>query len=581
MIKCGKEDCDNRPMFICECNKKLCDEHTLQHRKLGKGHICKEIMLGVGKNEIAYLKAKLVDLIGTYQKAKENYISDFKVTQTILMKLYNEKLKQTNDEICKAVTSLKNLTNSEYILSENTENYKEYFSYNYTLDPSYEPIDEKTNIIESLLSKSCIKVIKNPSNPLDSLASQLQSLKSFNVFPEFHKGKITSLTLSKDQEILATGSVDFSIKLWDTSTFLCISELLFHQDCINSLHISHNNQILLSASGDKTVSLWNLKTNTQQGILQGHADWVHCVVATKNLDIIFSGSKDTTIRVWDLVTKACKGVLIGHKSWVNDLALIQNDRILLSGSGDLTIKAWNISILACQGTITGHTGYLQCIAISSNEQCLASGDTSGMIKLWNIIDNPQVNNFTLMHKKVVFGLSFTSDGGYLASSSGDFTVVIWHLQSRKPVKYWNLGRVFPRNLSFLHDNSLVVGMENGSVKMFSLKNTSQKSKNFKAHIGPVTSMSFPRNEAFVITQSSNSQVKIWKYYEKKYVGSLKNHSLPIVKSYICPLNHYIITQDTSLVIRIFKLPDKMPKHLISSIEISKFISEFPGLNDFL
>jgi WD40 repeat protein len=204
-----------------------------------------------------------------------------------------------------------------------------------------------------------------------------------------------------------------------------------------------------------------------------------------------------------------------------------------------------------------------------------------MIRLWNIIDNPQVNNFTLMHKKIVFGLSFTSDGGYLASSSADFTVVIWHLPSRKPVKYWHVGRVFPRNLSFLYDKSLVVGMEDGSVKMFSLQSSSQKARNFKAHIGQVTNVSFPGNSSFVMTQSSDFKAKIWDFYKKSYLGSLKNHNLPIVKSYICPLNQNIITQDTSFNIRIFILPDKTPKHLISPTEILNYISKFPGLNNFL
>lgn len=581
MIKCWKGDCEKSSRFVCECAERLCDEHIIHHKGLGKGHVCKEIMIGVGKNEIVYLKAKLITVIKSFQKAKENYISDFKAAQIILMKLYNEKLKQTNDEISKAIKNLKNLSNADYILSEYSEDCKAYFSYNYTLDPSYTPITEKTNPIDSFLNKSYIKVLKNISNPLIPLASKLQSLKYYRIFPEFHKERISSLALSKDQKILATGSADFSIKLWDTSTYLCISELLYHQDCINSLHISYNNQTLLSASGDRTISIWDLKTNTQQHIFQGHSDWVHCVIATKDLTNIFSGSKDTTIRVWDFVTKTYKGVLLGHKSWVNDLVLIQNDTILLSGSGDLTIKAWNILTLTCQGTLTGHTGYLQCIVISPNEQCLASGDTSGMIRLWNIKDNPQVNNFAIMHKKVIFGLSFSSDGGYLASSSGDFTVVIWHLQSRKPVKYWHVGRIFPRNLSFLYDKSLVVGMEDGSVKMFSLQGSSQKARNFKAHLGPVTTLSFPGNETFVITQSSNFQVKIWNFYNKSYLGSLKNHNLPIIKSYICPLNKHIFTQDTSLHIRIFILPDKTPKHLISSIEIPKYISLFPGLNDFL
>ena len=58
-----------------------------------------------------------------------------------------------------------------------------------------------------------------------------------------------------------------------------------------------SNDILASGSADFTVKLWNKNTGGLLRTLSGHSDWVNSV-AFDSKDILASGSYDMTIKLW-------------------------------------------------------------------------------------------------------------------------------------------------------------------------------------------------------------------------------------------------------------------------------------------
>ena len=44
--------------------------------------------------------------------------------------------------------------------------------------------------------------------------------------------------------------------------------------CVNSVAFNHNGTLLASGSLDKTIKLWNLETKTEIATLEGHEDWL-------------------------------------------------------------------------------------------------------------------------------------------------------------------------------------------------------------------------------------------------------------------------------------------------------------------
>ena len=62
-------------------------------------------------------------------------------------------------------------------------------------------------------------------------------------------------------DLLASGSFDSTIKVWNLTTGGLIRTLKGHKSAIlNSIDLINNGQVLLSGSQDKTLKLWNWKT---------------------------------------------------------------------------------------------------------------------------------------------------------------------------------------------------------------------------------------------------------------------------------------------------------------------------------
>jgi len=102
--------------------------------------------------------------------------------------------------------------------------------------------------------------------------------------------------------MLASGSYDNTIILWDVFTGNIIRTFKGHTDLIFSVSFSPDGTMLASGSGDKTINLWDVATGNIIKTLKGHTDWVNSVIFSPEGSTLASGSSDGTIRLWRITT---------------------------------------------------------------------------------------------------------------------------------------------------------------------------------------------------------------------------------------------------------------------------------------
>ncbi|NER36138.1 MAG: hypothetical protein F6J93_19495 [Oscillatoria sp. SIO1A7] len=157
-----------------------------------------------------------------------------------------------------------------------------------------------------------------------------------------HSAAITSLAISPNGQILATGSEDNAIQLWQLNSGEALRTLSGHSSGICSVAISPDGRSLASGSSDKTIKLWQLDTGEEMLTLQGHLGAVKSVAISPDGETLASGSSDKTIKLWNLATGEEISTIKLHSGDVNSVAfsVSEEGQILVSGSEDKNIQIW-------------------------------------------------------------------------------------------------------------------------------------------------------------------------------------------------------------------------------------------------
>ena len=277
------------------------------------------------------------------------------------------------------------------------------------------------------------------------------------------ESSVRSVAFSPDGRILAIGSDNNVIQLWDTGTGKHLKTFIAHVGYVdilafspdghtlmsvgtqeNALRVldvdtgrrlktnkwnsneplinitSNANGRMLAASGYVAgggIHLWDVSTSFTKPehlkFFSGHRVPVDVIAFSPDGSTLASGSSmDRTIRLWDAATGEHLETLIGHNSGILSLDFSPDGRVLASGS-DGEIRLWNASTGQHLQTLAGYTADVSCVSFSVDGRILAGG-SDGEIRLWDAITGRHVK--TLLVDGYVRGIDFSPDGRRLASA---------------------------------------------------------------------------------------------------------------------------------------------------------------------
>lgn len=287
-----------------------------------------------------------------------------------------------------------------------------------------------------------VKVELTKQQPSESTWKCVRTLKE-------HSDRVTSVAISPDGRMLASGSVDTTIKLWDLFTGKLLHSFEKHSNgAVSSLAFSPDGKTLASGSCHMLlgkIQLWDLNKLTLQQTFDKDSQLIQRVMSiafSPDGKTLATGHTFDGISLWDVNTGKLLHTLRAHGLDVFIVTFSPDGWILASAGGDGAIIFWDWRTTERVRTFTRPSDLVTSfvsfwadknrsvysIAISPDGKIIASGGKCQPVELWNA-DTGQLVRILTGHSGKVFSVAFSPDGQILASAGEDNTIKIWNYRA--------------------------------------------------------------------------------------------------------------------------------------------------------
>ena len=286
---------------------------------------------------------------------------------------------------------------------------------------------------------------------------------------EGHTEGVASVAFSPDGTLLASGSWNDTVKLWDVSTERQIATLPSTEPSL--VAFSPDGKTLAVGTWDNTVELWDVATQERIATLGHRAVVFYTVSFSPDGKTLAVGTWDNTVELWDVATQE-RIATLGHEAVVNAVSFSPDGTLLASGSRDNTVKLWDVATRERIATL-GHGAEVDAVSFSPDGTLLASGSGDGTVKLWDVATRDQIailkHHTNGWYNGGATSASFSaSDGALLATKGGSGTVILWDVLTReKIVTFWHTYEI--ASMSFSPDGTtLAAGGVDGTILLWDI-----------------------------------------------------------------------------------------------------------------
>jgi len=328
------------------------------------------------------------------------------------------------------------------------------------------------------------------------------------------------------EELLVNSAYPSCLPLWSSGP------TGHHRGAITSIAFSPNGKLLASGSRDRTVKLWDVATGGVLASLSGHSHIITCLAFRPDGKLLATGSEDKTIKIWDVTEKKELTTLSGHSGAVVSIAFSPDGKLLASGSVDKTIVLWDVDSQRRIDSLEGHAGSVPSVAFSPDGRTLASGSLDGTLKLWDITSHTEIGSLE-KNSKGVYSVAFSPDGRTLASLSVSTSInlKLWDVATRTTRISLDdyIGGL--NSLAFSPDGSTLaiaswVSSKPGEIRMLNVEDGTPRKRFERLTNGP-TCVAFSPDGKTLASGSWAGMLNFWDLPSHKRLGEQEGLSGPV------------------------------------------------------
>ncbi|KAL8641929.1 MAG: hypothetical protein Q9228_001323 [Teloschistes exilis] len=205
----------------------------------------------------------------------------------------------------------------------------------------------------------------------------------------YHVGSI--LCLQYDEELMITGSSDFTCIMWDIKAdWTPIRRVKYHNAGV--LDVCFDKKHVVSCSKDTSVCLWDRQTGDLIHRLHGHRGPVNAVQLRGNLAVSASG--DGVSKLWNLVSGNCVKEFHSRDRGMACVEFSLDSLTVFAGGNDQVIYQFDASTGELIRELKGHSDLVRSLHLDSANGRIVSGSYDTSVRAYDVRTGDTVVEFT-------------------------------------------------------------------------------------------------------------------------------------------------------------------------------------------
>ncbi len=235
----------------------------------------------------------------------------------------------------------------------------------------------------------------------------------------------------------------------------CLAQFIGHTSVVTWVSFASADEMVVSGSLDGTVRVWNARSGACVRVLQGHSDGILCGELGSKDKYVATGSMDCSVRLWSMASGKCLRVYRGHRHWVKTVRFDPDAQWLLSAGMDHAIFVWHLrggagggggggdgggasaagaaaanpnALGAPRHVLLSHTAPVMDVRmLSASRFVSASKDLS--LRVWDAKLGKQIASLSNPAHSTPVAMAVSPDLALLAVAFGDHTINVYQVDS--------------------------------------------------------------------------------------------------------------------------------------------------------
>ncbi len=241
-----------------------------------------------------------------------------------------------------------------------------------------------------------------------------------------HDDVVAAVAFAPKLNQLASGSYDKTANIWDLDRLTVTRRLKGHRGPVLSVAFL-SDDVVATGSVDGTIKFWSVMTGECKQTLLGHKSWVNSLSVDAKNNRLVSGSSDGTVKIWSVSDGKLLKDISASNAEVRSVAISPDGQYLAAGLRYGNAKLWKTDSWKEVATLEAKADDAWSVAFTadSKELLVAAGEWNRPteIAIWDVATQKRTG--TLKHPGEVLSLAVSGDGKHIAAGGGDKTISVW------------------------------------------------------------------------------------------------------------------------------------------------------------